>query len=77
MTDEIVPGVPARLRRTQLNRVIESLGFDRADLVSVEIGPNAVHATVMARHPETGHKFLAGNEPAVHRLSIPITEGLV
>jgi len=76
-----IPGVPASVPRARVLDLIESLGFDPRELVSLRFEPGGIYAEVFAdqRPGRTGFterwRFTTdGQAAATHRICIPITE---
>lgn len=67
----VIAGIPEKIARADYVRLVESVGLDVADLVSLTFGHASIVAEVMARNDE-GKRYLERDEPAVHRISIPV-----
>lgn len=81
MSGQILPGVPESVGRKQVIALVETLGLDVRDLLSLEFRVHAIFAEVYAHDPTRdrtaggSHRFTAdGETPATHRLCIRITE---
>ncbi|WP_433234030.1 hypothetical protein [Actinomadura nitritigenes] len=77
LVGQILPGVPASVRRAKVARLAEALGFDVEELRALEFRPEAIYAEVLASHPDKGpgHRYAVGGEIATHRVCIPIVDG--
>jgi hypothetical protein len=83
MSGQILPGVPAAVPRGKVVAMIESLGLDVNDLVSLEFEPEGIYAEVYAHHPgherkpygaAYRHTVDGGQSVATHRICIRITD---
>lgn len=83
-TFDVAPGsradqlarIPESISRVDYLRLIESVGFDVHDLVSLEFHRDVITAVVAARD-EQGYHYASGatgDEFAVHRVSIPVRQ---
>ena len=71
-----ITGIPERIARADYQRLIESVGFELDDLISLTFHANSIEATIAARDAE-GHIYAEGgasNELAVHNISIPVED---
>lgn len=75
-TSKIVPGMPGTIRRADYVRLIESLGFDLADLVSLHFGARSIEAVLDARD-EQGRTYIDSARPdeiARHHIQIAVVD---
>lgn len=68
-----IHGVPNKISRKALTSLIASLGLDPYRVCKVKILPNAVKVVTWALDTE-GKLRIVENEPAVHRLTIEVTD---
>lgn len=70
----ITVDVPERITRSDLCRVVASLGMNLDDLVSLWFDRDGIHATVIARDAD-GKSFVTPNhELAKHDICIPLVD---
>lgn len=69
-----ITGVPEKIARADYNRLIESVGFELDDLISLTFGFKSIEATVIARNAE-GRAYAEGDgDMAVHHIRIPVED---
>jgi hypothetical protein len=69
-----VAGIPASVDRARVCELVEGLGIDPAQLITLTVHLRSIEATVYAVN-ERGSRYAADGspEPATHTLSIEIT----
>lgn len=75
-----ITGIPEDISRKAYLQLVESLGLDYDQLISLEFGRDSIKAEMFALNPDGerfAHQTADGLRAATHTISIPVREDYV